>query len=230
MPQSLSNVLQHIVFSTKHRQPLLRDPEARDVMTGYLVGTLRNLKCPSILTGAVEDHVHILCNLVVDCLSVDGDNDRTRPWRTEMVQLVRYPLNAGTTQSPVLPPPTDALLVVPQEKIGAAMLVLDSDCRRLPEWSGEGSRISRRGVGPNCVGLQGHCRDAKDPERGAPRGTRSRCRPPFFRAVPTESAAFASLRLSRLCGAPLGSQRVTWHSCKLGSSLRFGTAASLPIL
>jgi len=32
-------------------------------MTGYLVGTLRNLKCPSLIVGVVEDHAHILCNL-----------------------------------------------------------------------------------------------------------------------------------------------------------------------
>jgi len=32
-------------------------------MTGYLVGTLRNMQCPSLIVGVVEDHVHILCNL-----------------------------------------------------------------------------------------------------------------------------------------------------------------------
>jgi putative transposase len=32
-------------------------------MTGYLVGTLQEIHCPSILTGVVEDHVHILCQL-----------------------------------------------------------------------------------------------------------------------------------------------------------------------
>jgi putative transposase len=63
MPQSLSNVVLHIIFSTKHRRPFLREPKVRDVMIGYLVGTLRNLQCPSIIVGVVEDHVHILCNL-----------------------------------------------------------------------------------------------------------------------------------------------------------------------
>jgi REP element-mobilizing transposase RayT len=63
MPQSLSNVLIHIVFSTKNRQPFLRKKESRDVMTGYLIGTLQNLNCPSLIVGVVEDHVHILCNL-----------------------------------------------------------------------------------------------------------------------------------------------------------------------
>jgi putative transposase len=63
MPQSLSNVLLHVVFSTKNRRPMLNTPDLRNVMTGYLIGTLRNVKCPSLITTVVEDHVHILCNL-----------------------------------------------------------------------------------------------------------------------------------------------------------------------
>jgi REP element-mobilizing transposase RayT len=63
MPQSLANVLLHIVFSTKHRQPFLRRKEVRDVMTGYVIGTLKNIDCPSLEVGVVEDHMHILCVL-----------------------------------------------------------------------------------------------------------------------------------------------------------------------
>ena len=63
MPQSLANVLLHIVFSTKNREKLLCTKEVRDVMTGYLIGTLQNLKCPSLQVGVVADHVHILCSL-----------------------------------------------------------------------------------------------------------------------------------------------------------------------
>ncbi len=63
MPQSLSNVLVHVVFSTKHRQPYLQTPDLRGVMTGYMVGILRNIKCPSLIVGVVADHVHILCSL-----------------------------------------------------------------------------------------------------------------------------------------------------------------------
>lgn len=63
MPQSLANALLHVVFSTKHRTPFLNTPELRGTMTGYLVGTLQNIDCPSLIVGVVEDHVHILCNL-----------------------------------------------------------------------------------------------------------------------------------------------------------------------
>jgi putative transposase len=63
VPQSLSNVLVHLVFSTKHRQRYLETPELRGVMAGYMVGILRNIKSPSLIVGAVADHVHILCSL-----------------------------------------------------------------------------------------------------------------------------------------------------------------------
>jgi REP element-mobilizing transposase RayT len=62
MPQSLSKVLVHLVFSTKHREPLI-GPEARPRLHAYLVGILDNLKSPSLQTGGVGDHVHILCAL-----------------------------------------------------------------------------------------------------------------------------------------------------------------------
>ena len=59
MPQSLSKVLVHLVFSTKHREPLI-SPDIRPRLHGYVMGILENLKSPSIQTGGVADHVHIL--------------------------------------------------------------------------------------------------------------------------------------------------------------------------
>src|SRR4051794_28326229 len=62
MPQSLSAVYIHLVFSTKHRQPFLRDQSLRESMHPYLGGISKNLDCPPIIVGGVEDHVHLLCN------------------------------------------------------------------------------------------------------------------------------------------------------------------------
>lgn len=59
MPQSLATVLVHAVFSTKDRTPWIT-PEIRQELHPYLVGVLQNIGCPSIQTGGVEDHVHIL--------------------------------------------------------------------------------------------------------------------------------------------------------------------------
>lgn len=63
MPQSLANVLVHIIFSTKNRMPFLKAKELCLAANGYLAGILRNLECPPLIVNSVEDHVHILCNL-----------------------------------------------------------------------------------------------------------------------------------------------------------------------
>jgi putative transposase len=59
MPQSLTQIYVHLVFSTKNRIPMLRGIEEK--IHAYLVGSLKNLDSPSVITGGVEDHVHILC-------------------------------------------------------------------------------------------------------------------------------------------------------------------------
>lgn len=63
MPQSLANVLLHIVFSTKNRAPFLKSKELREELQAYMVGTLNNIECPSLITRTVEDHLHCLCQL-----------------------------------------------------------------------------------------------------------------------------------------------------------------------
>src|SRR5258708_4635661 len=63
MPQSLANVLLHIVFSTKDRRPFLQSEEVRGEMNAYLIGTLQNIGCPSLIVRTVEDHMHCLCQL-----------------------------------------------------------------------------------------------------------------------------------------------------------------------
>ena len=62
MPQSLSKVLIHLIFSTKHREPFIHDA-IRSRLHAYLVGIMENMQSPSIQTGGVADHVHILCTL-----------------------------------------------------------------------------------------------------------------------------------------------------------------------
>ncbi|WP_186407593.1 transposase [Candidatus Accumulibacter aalborgensis] len=63
MPQSLSAVYLHLVFSTKDRQPFLQAPEVRQEMHAYLGGVSKSLDCPPVIVGGVEDHVHLLCRM-----------------------------------------------------------------------------------------------------------------------------------------------------------------------
>jgi len=63
VPQSLSNVLVHVIYSTKNREPYLRDVALRRELEPYLVGSLEAIGCPSISLRAVADHMHALCRL-----------------------------------------------------------------------------------------------------------------------------------------------------------------------
>jgi len=64
MPQSLSNVLVHLVYSTKNRKPWLRDPEFRSELYAYKATILKEkVDSPALLIGGVEDHIHILALL-----------------------------------------------------------------------------------------------------------------------------------------------------------------------
>ena len=61
MPQSLSAVYLHLVFSKKDRRPFLRDKTVRDALHAYMGGVSKTLDCPPLIVGGVEDHVHLLC-------------------------------------------------------------------------------------------------------------------------------------------------------------------------
>ena len=60
MPQSLSAVYIHLVFSTKDRHPYLRDKGIRGDLHSFLGGASKQIGCAPILIGGVEDHVHFL--------------------------------------------------------------------------------------------------------------------------------------------------------------------------
>ncbi len=60
MPQSLSAVYIHLVFSTKQRRPFFRDPDLRSDLNIQLGRISKELGCAPIITGGVEDHIHQL--------------------------------------------------------------------------------------------------------------------------------------------------------------------------
>src|SRR5499433_367540 len=62
MPQSLSRILVHLIFSTKDRAPVLT-PAIRAELHPYLAVVLRDNNCPSLKVGGVEDHVHLFFGL-----------------------------------------------------------------------------------------------------------------------------------------------------------------------
>jgi REP element-mobilizing transposase RayT len=62
MPQSLSNLVVHAIFSTYHRAPTI-DEEIQPRLFAYLGGILRQEGSNSIIIGGCSDHVHLLFGL-----------------------------------------------------------------------------------------------------------------------------------------------------------------------
>ena len=62
MPQSLSSVLVHLVFSTKNREPFIT-PDIESELHPYMATVLRELKSPSLAIDGTSDHVHVLFSL-----------------------------------------------------------------------------------------------------------------------------------------------------------------------
>jgi len=59
MPQSLSSVLIHLVFSTKNREPFLL-PAVEAELHPYMATIFRDHDSPSLIIDGTTDHVHML--------------------------------------------------------------------------------------------------------------------------------------------------------------------------
>jgi len=62
MPQSLSQLYIHLIFGTKHHEPLLEN-HVRDELHRYLATILKNWESPAITIRSVTNHIHILFSL-----------------------------------------------------------------------------------------------------------------------------------------------------------------------
>jgi putative transposase len=60
--QSLSNILLHIVFSTKNRKPFIHQLVETELFK-YVATACRTLDCPTHAVGGIDDHIHIACSL-----------------------------------------------------------------------------------------------------------------------------------------------------------------------
>lgn len=62
MPQSLSQIYVHLVFSTAGREPLIVT-DVQPLLHAYLAGTLNAIGSPAVVIGGTSDHVHLLFRL-----------------------------------------------------------------------------------------------------------------------------------------------------------------------
>lgn len=59
MGSTYSNLLAHIVFSTKHREPLIT-AAIKPRLYAYIGGICRELDSTLLAAGGIEDHIHLL--------------------------------------------------------------------------------------------------------------------------------------------------------------------------
>src|SRR4026208_1343130 len=62
MPQPLSSILIHLIFSTKNREPFLT-PEIDAELYPYMASIFKALKSPALIINGTSDHVHTLFSL-----------------------------------------------------------------------------------------------------------------------------------------------------------------------
>jgi REP element-mobilizing transposase RayT len=97
MPSTLTNLLYHIVFSTKDRQPLIAAAR-RDELYRYIGGIIRNEKGILLEIGGMPDHVHLLLKIPADlALStmVRLIKSNSSKWMNEKDKRIRFAWQAG---------------------------------------------------------------------------------------------------------------------------------------
>ena len=70
MGSTLSNILLHIVFSTKHREPQIL-PDFQERLYEYMGGIVRAQRGIQLEIGGVQDHVHLLIRWRTDAALSD---------------------------------------------------------------------------------------------------------------------------------------------------------------
>lgn len=114
MSQTLTKIYLHIVYSTKNRQPFLKDTAFRQRLHAYLSGICNNLDCPSVKIGGVEDHVHVLCRfgktISVSDLLRELKRDSSKWVKVENPRLARFHWQLGYGAFSVSPSHVPALV------------------------------------------------------------------------------------------------------------------------
>ena len=62
MPQSLSSILIHLIFSTKNRESFLT-PEIDSELYPYMASVFKAMKSPALIINGTTDHLHTLLTL-----------------------------------------------------------------------------------------------------------------------------------------------------------------------
>ncbi len=113
MPQSLSRILVHLVFSTKGRERFIT-PSIQEELHPYLAGILNRTDCPSLQVGGTDDHVHLLFGLARTRSTaevVETVKTSSSKWmKTKGSEVGSFHWQAGYGAFSVGPPQADATI------------------------------------------------------------------------------------------------------------------------
>lgn len=113
MPQSLDNILLHLVFSTKNRVPCL-GASVRPALHAYHATVVRSTGCECPRAGGVADHVHLAIKLsrtiTVAALVEEVKTSSSKWLKTQSPELRGFAWQRGYGVFSVGPPDLDALL------------------------------------------------------------------------------------------------------------------------
>jgi REP element-mobilizing transposase RayT len=113
MPQSLSLVIVHIIFSTKDRFPCL-GPSVRSRLHAYLATVARDVGCEAYRVGGTADHVHLAVRLsrtVAIAALVEKLKTSSSKWlKTQRSELRRFGWQSGYGAFSVSPSELQALI------------------------------------------------------------------------------------------------------------------------
>ncbi len=98
MPQSLAQILAHLVFSTKNREAVLAD-DIRDELHAYCGGIVANQQGTLLKAGSVADHIHLLIAMPRTCAPADlvlAIKTGTSKWlKTKGLRYARFHWQSG---------------------------------------------------------------------------------------------------------------------------------------
>jgi putative transposase len=96
--QSLSSILIHLIFSTKHREPWV-SVEVEPDLHAYMAGILKKKDCPALIIGGMPDHVHVLFTLArttsVSAVVEDLKSESSKWIKTQGASFRKFHWQAG---------------------------------------------------------------------------------------------------------------------------------------
>jgi putative transposase len=97
MSHTYTNLLAHIIFSTKERMPLIRS-EFKSELHAYMGGIIREIGGKAVIINGTADHVHLLVGLPPNCSLSDAMRvlkTNSSRWAREQKRAAKFGWQAG---------------------------------------------------------------------------------------------------------------------------------------